>query len=171
KRLIDPLTFVGIVFVLSVALPLPFMDHPEIAYEQLTRRGNVVVLLLLRLVAVYDREILHRCILVLVVSGTLVAIGTCSEAITGVGLPERLGRADTELGSGRNGLQEFRGQLRLVGPSGDPNFHAHAMSLPCVLAFGLLLYYREWWKKALLIGALSVIGYNIMGTGSRSGAR
>lgn len=170
RRFVDPLVVVGLVYLIACFLSLPFTPHPEIGMSLLQRRANVIGLMILLLVAISDREVLHRCIIILIIGGTLVAIATLSEAITGVGLLERLGRADPTIGAGRNVLQEYRGNYRLIGPSGDPNFYAHAIGVPCVLAFGLLLYYRQWWKKALLIPVLLIIGFNIMGTGSRSGA-
>lgn len=170
KRLLDPLALVGAMFVIVSLMSLPFMPYPEIAIDLLLRRFNVVLLSILMIVAIQDRAQFHRAILWLVVGGALVGLATTSEAFTGVGLLERLGKSDPNIGSGRNTLQVYRGTIRLIGPSGDPNFYSIAQALPAVIAFGLFFYYRETWKKILLAFAQGVFIFNILGTGSRSGA-
>jgi len=170
RRLLDPLVLIGGAFILVSVSTLPFMPHPEIATDLLVRRANVILLVVLLLIAITDRDIFHRCLLFLVLGGALVGLATTSEAFTGVGLLERLGKADPEIGSGRNVLQTYRGSYRLIGPSGDPNFFSIAQAVPAVIAFGLLFYYKKWWKTALLVIALCIFSFNILGSGSRSGA-
>ncbi len=170
RRLGDPLVVVAFLYVLITALPLPYMAVPEIALEYVQRRATIVVLLLIMMIAISDREVFHRAIIFLVIGGTLVGIATTSEAFTGVGLLERMGKSNPDIGSGVNVLQTYEGSSRLSGPSGGPNFYGLAQSLPAVLAFGLLLYYKEMWKKALCTAALGIMLFNIAGSGSRSGA-
>lgn len=168
RKLIDPLAIAGILFLIFSFWSVPFMLHPEMSAEFLRRRTSVVALMLILMITITNREVFHRVVLCLIVGGTLVAIATTSEIITGVSLLQRMGRSNPDLQL--NVLGGYRGAMRLIGPSGDPTFYSLAQSLPGVLAFGLIFYYREWWKKALLIGALLIIGANIMGTGSRAGA-
>ena len=171
RRLADPLALLSFLYVAMAFASLAVARFPaEYGLEYVQRRFFIAVLLCMIIVAVKDRETFHRCVLALVIGGTMVAIATTSEAITGVGLLERLGRSNPERGSGLNTLQSYGGRFRLVGPSGDPPFYSLAQSLPGVLVFALLFYYREWWKKALLFVALGFIVFNIMGTGSRAGA-
>ncbi len=169
RRMLDPLVFAGVMFVAVTAFSAIFMPHPETAITYISRRTNIVVVLLIFMIGVNNRDTFHRAILFLVIGGTLVALVTLSEPITGKGLLERLGKAKPDIGSGINVLQTYRGAFRIIGPSGGPNFYGLAQSLPAVLAFGLLLYYRDFWKKALLTVALGLMVFNIMGTGSRSG--
>lgn len=170
-RLGDPLAILAAAFMLFSILALPFVPYAEIATTILQRRANVLILMLITLIIVTDRDVLHRCALFLVIGGATVAIATTSEIITGVGLLERLGRSDPEqIGSGLNTLGRFGDRTRIIGPSGDPTFYGLAQSLPGVLAMGMILYYREVWKKVLLSLALCVIAVNIAGTGSRAGA-
>ena len=170
RKLGDPLVILGALYILASAFPSAYMPHPEYSTEFIIRRASCVIMMTLLLIAITDRDILHWCVLWLIIGGTTVAIATTSEAITGVGLLERVGKADPELNSQINTLGSFQGATRLVGPSGDPTFYSLAQSLPGVLAFGLFLYYKEWWKKALLVGAIGVIAFNIIGSGSRAGA-
>lgn len=170
QRLIEPLVIAGVLYVFTTAFSVIFMPHPELAYSYLFRRINVVVLMCIFLIGVTDRDIFHRAILALVIGGTLVAIVTLSEPITGKGILERLGKSNPDIGSGINVLQTYKGAFRIIGPSGGPNFFGLAQSLPAVLAFGLMLYYRSFWKKMLFGGALAVMVFNIIGTGSRSSA-
>lgn len=168
RKLGDPLIICGVLYLIVSIIGVPFMPHPELATEFIRRRINVVILMAILILAVSDREVFHKCVLCLVISGTLVACATVSEAVTGVSMLERLGKSIPE--DQLNTLGSFGGTLRIIGPSGGPTFHSLAQSLPGTLAFGLLLYYREWWKKVLLVFALMVIGFNILGTGSRGGA-
>jgi len=170
RRLLDPLAIVGVLYVFVTLFSIIFMPQPDTAMNFVVRRLNVVVLMCIFLVGITDREIFHRAILFLILGGTLVAIATLSEPISGKGLLERLGRTNPDIGSGINVLQTYKGSFRIIGPSGGPNFYGLAQSLPSVLAFGLLLYYRERWKKILIGLALAVMVFNIIGTGSRSGA-
>lgn len=171
RKLGDPLAILGALFLLFSVLALPYVSYADISLPILQRRVNVIVLMMLILVIVTDRDILHRTALFLVIGGATVAIATTSEIITGVGLLERLGRSDPErIGSGLNTLGTFGGRTRIVGPSGDPTFYGLAQSLPGVLTMGMILYYRELWKKILLSLALIIIAINIAGTGSRAGA-
>lgn len=170
KRLLDPLPFTAILFIAISAFSVIFMPHPDLATSFISRRFNIVVIMIILMIGITNREVFHRAILFLVLGGTLVAIVTLSEPITGVGLLERMGKANPEIGSGIAVLQTYRGAFRIIGPSGGPNFYGLAQSLPAVLAFGLFLYYRPVWKKVLLFLALSVMAFNIIGTGSRSGA-
>jgi len=168
RKLGDPLIILGVLYLLVSIMGLPFMPHPEIGLDFVNRRTNVVALMAILILAVSDREVFHRCVLCIVISGTLVSIATLSEVVTGKSMLERLGKSDPE--AQLNILGSFQGSLRIIGPSGGPTFHALAQTLPGTLAFGLLLYYREMWKKILLVGALLVISFNIVGTGSRGGA-
>ncbi|MCC6909151.1 MAG: O-antigen ligase family protein [Phycisphaerales bacterium] len=168
KKLGDPLIILGVLFLICCLAGVPFMPHPELATEFINRRLNVVALMGILILAVADRDVFHRCVLCLVIGGTLVAIATTSEMITGVGLLERFGKSNVE--SSTNVLGSFGGTLRVIGPSGDPVRYSLAQSIPGALAFGLLLYYRRWWQKALLVVALLFIGVNIAATGSRGGA-
>ncbi len=168
RKLGDPLIILGVLYLIVSLIGVPFMPHPELSAEFLRRRLNVVALMAILILAVSDREVFHRCVLCLVISGTLVACATVSEALTGKSLLERLGKSIPE--DQLNTLGSFKGALRIIGPSGGPTFHSLAQSLPGTLAFGLLLYYRQWWKKALLVLCLAVITFNILGTGSRGGA-
>lgn len=168
RRLGDPLIILGVLYLVVCSIGLPFMPHPEIGFDFVSRRANVVALMGILILAVSDRDVFHKCVVCLVIGGTLVAIATTSEMITGVGLLERLGKADVE--ESKNVLGTFGGTLRVIGPSGDPVRYSLAQSIPGAIAFGLLLYYKEWWKKILLIFALLIIGLNIAGTGSRGGA-
>ncbi len=168
SKLGDPLIILGVLYLLVSIIGMPFMPHPEIGFDFISRRLNVVALMAILILAVSDRDVFHRCVLCLVIGGTLVAIATTSEMITGVGLLERLGKSNPE--ESTNVLGSFGGTVRVIGPSGDPVRYSLSQSIPGTLAFGLLLYYREWWKKILLMLALLVIGLNIAGTGSRGGA-
>ncbi len=168
RRLGDPLILLGVLFLFVSAIGLPFMPHPELGYDFVNRRVNVVALMGILILAVNDRDVFHRCVVCLVIGGTLVAIATTSEMITGVGLLQRLGKSDPE--TSKNVLGSFGGTLRVIGPSGDPVRYSLAQSIPGALAFGLLLYFRDWWKKILLVFALLVIGMNIAASGSRGGA-
>lgn len=171
RRLTDPLALLGFLYVAFAFLSISLATFPmEYGLEYVQRRFFIAVLMCLILIAVQDRETFHRCVLALVIGGAMVAVVTTSEAITGEGLLERLGRSNPDRGSGLNELQVYQGRFRLVGPSGDPTFYSLAQSLPGVLVFAMLFYYKEWWKKALLFIALGFIVFNIMGTGSRAGA-
>ena len=170
RRLIDPLVIAGVLYVFTTTFSVIFMPHTDLATAYIMRRLNIVVLMCIFLIGVTDREVFHRAILALILGGTLVAIATLSEPITGQGLLERMGKAKPDIGSGINVLQTYKGAFRIIGPSGGPNFYGLAQSLPSVLAFGLLLYYKELWKKVILVLALGVMVFNIVGTGSRSGA-
>ncbi len=167
RKLGDPLIILGVLYLVVSLIGLPFMPHWEIGLDFVNRRTNVVALMAILILAVSDREVFHRCVLCIVISGTLVAFATLSEVATGKSMLERLGKSDPE--AQVNVLGTFEGALRIVGPSGGSTFHALAQTLPGTLAFGLLMYYREWWKKALLTVSLLVIAFNIVGTGSRGG--
>lgn len=174
KKLGDPLVLSGIAFLICSCIAIPFMTHPEVGYDYLFRRLNVVVLMTVIMVAIYNRNVFHWCIIALIVGGTLVGLATSTEAFTGQSLLQQLGKSvppDISAGfAGRGVNPVWKGSTRLIGPSGDPNFYGLAQSVPGVLCVGLLLYYREWWKKGLCLFSLCVIGFNILGTGSRSGA-
>lgn len=168
KKLGDPLIILGVLYLFVSIIGVPFMSRPELATEFINRRINVVALMAVLILAISDRDVFHRCVLCLVISGTLVAFATLSEVFTGKSMLERLGKSDPE--AQLNVLGSFEGTMRIIGPSGGPTFHSLAQTLPGTLAFGLLLYYKQWWRKALLTIALLVIGFNIVGTGSRGGA-
>lgn len=168
EKLIDPLALVGICYVLITIVSLIWTHFPEIAGEFVQRRLNVIVLLLLLMVAITDRDILHKAMLFFMIGGIVTATIALSELFLGKSILEIIGRASEELQ--KNTLGGFGDRLRIVGPSGDPTFWGLAISAPGVLMFGMFFYYKEWWKKVLLGGGVGIVLLNILSTGARGGA-
>ncbi|MFG0330817.1 MAG: O-antigen ligase family protein [Phycisphaerales bacterium] len=168
ERLVDPLPITAIAFALVSYMGMVYAFAPEWGMQLISRRINIAVLLLLIVIGVTDRDVFHKCMLWLVIGGTIVALITTSEAFTGRSVLEMMGKApDPE---GRLNTTPMYGQkVRFIGPSGDPPFYAVAQSFPGVIAFGYFFYYRKWWQKALLAFAIAIIVFNILGTGARGG--
>ncbi|NOG54647.1 MAG: O-antigen ligase family protein [Planctomycetes bacterium] len=169
ERLVDAIPLVALGFVLMTLWSFAWTPHPDRAIDFLTRRLNCVVLLALVMVAVTDREVLHRAVLFFVLGGIVCAALAMSELFTGKSILELRGLASEE--SGKNVLQEgFGGRLRIVGPSGDAPFWSLAISAPGILLFGLLFYYRDWKKRLVMLAGVLLVALNIMATGARGGA-
>lgn len=168
-RLVDAIPLLALGFVLMTLWSFAWTPHPDRAVDFLTRRINCILLLMLVMVAITDREVLHRAILYFVLGSMVCAVLALSELFTGKSILELRGLATAE--AGKNVLQEsFGGRLRIIGPSGDATFWGLAISAPGILLFGLLFYYRELKKRlVMLIGVLLVV-LNIMATGCRGGA-
>jgi len=168
ERLIDPLPLTAALFFLITLVSFIWTHAPEKSTEFLQRRGSVAILLMIVMIAVTNRDVLHRTIIWFVIGGTIVATISLSELVMGKSVLEVMGRA-SEI-TGTNTAGGWGNRTRIVGPSGDPPFWALAISAPGILLFGLFFYYRTWKKKALVLFSLLVVIINILSTGARAGA-
>ncbi len=169
ERMADPLPVTAIAFLLVCAFSVSFLYMPEYGWSFVTRRFNIAALLIIVMIAVTDRDVLHKCILWFVIGGIIIAILTTSEAFTGKPILEYAGKVPDPEGE-RNTLLEWGGKTRLIGPNGDPTFYGLAQSFPGVLVFALFFYYKKFWQKALLGIGFGFIVFNILASGSRGGA-
>lgn len=169
ERLADPLPLFGALFILLAIWSTAYMRYPEYGTNFLIRRTNVIALMVIVMIAISDRDIFHRSILWLLLGASIIAIITTSEVFVGKSILEMAGKANDPEGK-LNTLPEFAGRTRMIGPSGDPTYYGLAQSGPGILAFAMLFYFRERWKRVLLGIGFAFIVFNIIGSGSRGGA-
>ncbi len=130
-------------------------------FQQL-RRTNIVLLYLLLILTIEDKQLLKKALWATLIGTALVTLTGIYEMVYHTPVLSLVGiKIDphiTELG-----------EYRLVGPAGDPDFHNVLMIFGTAITMLVLFRSKSLYGKTLLSIVFVLFAINVFGSGSRAG--
>ncbi|MFH1314203.1 MAG: O-antigen ligase family protein [Candidatus Eisenbacteria bacterium] len=178
----NPLT-VTIYIFFTFSLVSVISAHEYLIFVgQNVRRLNLVLFYLLLITLVRDARIMRRLFLVILVGAVIAGCMGVYEVATGVNILElRWGKEAVEkaafgtltqrvLLKGAIGKARVeQGTHRVLGLSGNPDFHAHSMIMPSMLLLLFISLSKSWLVRIAGCAAFILFLVNILASGARGG--
>lgn len=152
----------GVAFLLVSFISIVNALDKALWFGQQIRRTNIVILYMLLLGIIDNKEILKKALWVTLFASFFVSLTGIYELITQTPILSLVG-ISTELDIIEGG------NIRISGPAGDPDFHAVAMMFPSAIAMYMFYTSRSKFIRGFMIILLALFLTNIFGTGSRGG--
>jgi len=158
-------SFLGILGVLFLVFSLTSVINAQstaAVIGQLFRRTNLFFLYLMLVAIIRDRDLLIKVLWFFLVALVLVSFMGIYELVTEIPI---LSYAGLEANIADTAAEGYR----IIGPTGDPDFHTLAMNMGVGITFIFFYAYRYIWLRAILAFFFLLFIANILGSGSRGG--
>jgi putative inorganic carbon (HCO3(-)) transporter len=178
----NPLTVTMYVFFIFSLVSVIKAHEYLVFVGQNIRRFNLVLFYLLLITLVRDARIMRKLFLVMLVGAVIAGCLGVFEIATGVNILElRWGKEAVERAAFGTLTQRvmLKGALgegkveagihRVLGLSGNPDFHAHSMIMPSMLLLLLISLSKSWVVRIAGGAAFLLFLVNILASGARGG--
>jgi O-antigen ligase len=178
----NPLTLTIYVFFTFSLVSIINAHEYLIFVGQNLRRFNLVLFYLLLIILIRDSRIMKKLFLVILVGAVIAGCMGIYEVATGVNILElRWGKDAVESAAFgtltqrvllKGAVGEARVEQlahRVLGLSGNPDFHAHSMIMPSMLLLLLISLSRSWLARIAGCAAFVIFLVNILASGARGG--
>jgi O-antigen ligase len=178
----NPLTVTIYVFFTFSLVSVINAHEYLIFVGQNIRRLNLVLFYLLLITLVRDKRVMRKLFLVMLVGAVIAGCMGVYEVATGVNILElRWGKEAVEKAAFgtltqrvllKGAIGEGRVEAaahRVLGLSGNPDFHAHSMIMPSMLLLLLISLSKSWWARIAGGAAFLLFLVNILASGARGG--
>lgn len=158
-------SLIGILGILLLVFTLTSIVNAQgkaVVIGQLFRRTNLLFLYLMLVALIRDRDLFIKALWFLLAALIVVSFMGLYELVTEVPI---LRYAGIEANIADTAAEGFR----IIGPTGDPDFHTVAMNMGAGLSLMYLYAYRSIWLRVLLVFFFLLFVANILGSGSRGG--
>jgi O-antigen ligase len=152
----------GVAFLLVSFISIVNANDKALWFGQQIRRTNIVLLYMLLLGLIDNRNLLKKALYATLFASFFVSLTGIYELVTQTPVLSLVG-ISTELDIIEGG------NIRISGPAGDPDFHAVSMIFPSAIAIYIFYISRSKIIRGLMIFLLALFLINIFGTGSRGG--
>jgi len=152
----------GLFFLIFTFTSIINAQSRAVVIGQLLRRTNLLLLYVVLVAMIRDREHLQKAIWFLLGALVVVSFMGLYELITEIPIL-------TYAGIKANIADTAAEGFRIIGPTGDPDFHTVAMNLGAGISLTYFYIYRSARLRVLLAFFFLLFVLNILGSGSRGG--